>query len=452
MTRIRKLIFALSIAIYFASHAAAPAFASAVSSNNPRQFTFLTIADIHFDPFISCYTVSKKPCPLIQKLRALPANLWADILQTYDTTSARYQQDTNYPLLKSALTDAKKSAQTKQVTFVLVLGDFLGHDFRHYYKIYSQDKSAAGYQLFVKKTLIFITSQIAQAFPGIDVYSVVGNNDTYFGDYASDPHGPFFADMGRLVSGLVKSKTSRNIMEQEFRSAGYYAVTIPDQPGLKLIVLNSVLFSYKAKGKGVSDAADKQLDWLVHELESVKLHHQKAIIAMHIPPGIDIFSTPHVRLFTLLELWQQKYTARFQAVLQTYAGQIAGLLAGHLHSDWAQFVITDNDQDITETGTPAISPIFGNNPGYKIYSYSIDPVRLNNFVTYYYPINNHTEWSAGYNFNRPNLLDCTDCPNKNNTLSLLGRLIHLSSDSAGAKWNPSYWCAIRDSLYSDVCT
>ena len=116
---------------------------------------------------------------------------------------------------------------------------------------------------------------------------------------------------------------------------------------------------------------------------------------MHIPPGIDVFATLKLHLFRLISLWTQVDINRFEDVLAPYAPEIAGILAGHLHSDWSQVLTLENKQEIPISGTPSISPIFGNNPGFKIYTYFPDQ-KLEQAETHIYLLNGQDRWSQRY--------------------------------------------------------
>ena len=128
------------------------------------------------------------------------------------------------------------------------------------------------------------------------------------------------------------------------------------------------VFSHKAAGQGVDRAAINELQWLHNELVAAKNKKQNVLIAMHIPPGVDIYATLKIRLFRLIDLWYSFYTKRFDDELKQFAPEIIGVLAGHLHSDWTQ-VMTFENGHIPISGTASISPFFGNSPGFKIYTY-----------------------------------------------------------------------------------
>ena len=159
---------------------------------------------------------------------------------------------------------------------------------------------------------------------------------------------------------------------------------------MKLIVLNSVLFSTHAKGRGVDLAAENELRWLHLQLQALKEKHQKALIAMHIPIGIDLYAL--WRYLRLLDLWKTNYLQRFEAELKQNSSQIDGILVGHLHSNWFQILMLDNSSHIPLTGTTSISPIFGNNPGFKIYSFTPQSQQLKDEAIYTYSMDVNKSW------------------------------------------------------------
>jgi predicted phosphodiesterase len=352
------------------------------AANTDNKFNVLAFADIHFDPFTGC--LGNRTCPLIDKLRFSSAKEWPRILAMGDAEPQQIKQDTNYRLLTSALNNLQQAADANHPQFVLLLGDLMGHESRDKYKHFSGDKSAAGYQAFARKVFEFLTNEIAAAFPSLDVYTVVGNNDSYQGDYSIKPNGAFFHNTGVLWSGLIREPANQSAMQKQFSYAGYYSLVLPHQ--LRLIAMNTNLFSYKARGRNIDDAAMRQLSWLHAELQRAKEANQAVFIIMHIPQGIDFYATDHTRLFRLVRLWKPQYIQRFDEELNQFSAEIAGIFAGHLHKNWFQ-VITENNHDIPVMGVTSISPIFGNDPGFKMISFDEDPVHLDHFSTYTFPIN-----------------------------------------------------------------
>jgi predicted phosphodiesterase len=348
-----------------------------------KDMRFLALADIHFDPFSACYALLPKPCPLIIKLQQADPKTWSSILAVTKPVPLLHH-DTDYYLLTDMLTTTKQAAAKQPVQFVLVLGDFLSHHFRRDYRKYSLDKTKAGYQQFVKKTLEFLTYQLADTFPNTNIYMVVGNNDSYQDDYRVDPKGAFFKDTGLVWSNLL-SPPMRSAMRQQFKTAGYYALDVTNVPGLRLIVLNSVLFSTKAKEKNLAAAATAQLNWLHQQLMQVRAKKQKALIAMHIPMRIDA-AIAGEHLATLRDLWQVQYTERFRMELQQFAPDIFAVFSGHLHIAWFEWLRFPLQPAIPMVGTIAVSPIYGNEPGFDIYPFSAQPLQFDDDVTVSYPI------------------------------------------------------------------
>lgn len=430
--------------------------AYASQPENPNNIQFVTLADIHFDPFIACHR--QVPCPLINELREAPASAWPAIFSAHRADTPQYRQDTNYDLLTSAMTAAKQAAQQHHAKFVLVLGDFLGHDFRKLYKKYTQDKTLTGYQEFVNKTLTFLNNELASTFNHTTVFALVGNNDSYGGDYYSNPQGRFYSDTGQLWGSLIKDKQQRAEMQRQFSRAGYYAVNIA--PNLRLIMMNTVLFSYKVRGKNVKEAATAELTWLHEQLLAARENHQHVLIAMHIPIGVDVYAFLKFRLFRLIEFWEQAYAKQFEAELEEFAPEITGILAAHLHMDWFQILTLPNHKSLPVIGTPAISPIFGNNPGFKLFTYSPEKGELENFITYYDTITHYQSWGVEYSFDKIYKPNCVQCPvatgisqiTPKNMLADYYKIFYAvgtTSQPIQSKWYPYYWCAINYSHLSD---
>lgn len=353
-------------------------FSTAIATEN--HYYFLTLADIHFDPFASCQTT---PCSLVTNLQHAPYAAWAKIFAAQNAKISGAGQDTNYALLTSTLAVAKQAAEKNHIQFVIILGDFLRHDFRRGYKKFAVDKSFASYQSFVRKTFEFLSTEIAKTFPVTDVYVVIGNNDSYVGDYVTQLNGRFFKDYAQIWSRLIKTQENKLVMQKEFAQAGYYAVNLP-QTNMRLIVLNTNLFSNKARGKNLEMAAQQELSWLQQQLLLTKQNQQKTLLAMHIPMGVDIFQTMGIRIFPIFEFWRAQETSLFRKELNDFSLQIVGILNGHVHmSGWQ--LLTFGVNKIPFSATTSVSPIYGNQPGLQVYSYTDNPAQLLRFDSYPIP-------------------------------------------------------------------
>lgn len=349
-------------------------------SDDTKDPKFLSIADIHFNPFAGC-KLSETPCLLITKLRSANFEEWEQIFEKYgEKHIPGPYYDTNYALLESALRDLNEINKREHPQFVLILGDFLAHNFTGQYKQYSHDKSKTGYQAFVKKTLQFLTYKFAQLFPDIDVYPVVGNNDSYTGDYQLIPSGQFFQDTAKTWGPLIKNKENRDNFKREFPIAGYYHVTLPTNKNQQIIILNSVLFSVHNDSSKVKVAAFAELAWLKTQLN--KMSNKPVLLAYHIPDAIDVYATFKAKFNKIFEFWKSTYSKLFENELPKNSANIKGLLAGHIHSDRYQGLSVKKIAKIPSDITPSISPIYGNNPAFKMYSYDVNTLELKTVTSY----------------------------------------------------------------------
>lgn len=349
----------------------------AVQTLNAASLNFLVLSDIHFDPFVGC---SARPCPLIVKLRQQPVSAWSQTLNQFESKPSHLLQDTNGLLLEKSLTIAKKKAEEIKPQFVLVLGDSLGHEFYKKFKRFSDDGSRGAAQAFLYKTFAYLTQQLNSSFSALNIYVLVGNNDAYLGDYFTVPQSAFFQDAGRLWSSLIRNPAAQTSMQRQFDYAGYYALNFPQDNKARLIMLNSNVFSFKAKGKRAQEVAQRELDWLHAQLIDAKKNNQRVLIAMHIPDGIDAYLTQRTKLFHLYTLWKPVYVQRFQTEMQNFGGDVAGILSGHLHRAYLHRP-TYGEHEILWAGVSAISPIFAGGTGFQVFAYTDNPLQITAYET-----------------------------------------------------------------------
>jgi sphingomyelin phosphodiesterase acid-like 3 len=415
---------------------------------------FIAFSDIHFNPFYSC-TKNTIPCPLIVKLTANDATQWQTILQQDDVKHASaYGSDTNYLLLQNALQALKAEDRQYKPKFVVILGDFLGHDYQENYQLYSGDNTQIGYQNFVRKTFQFLTIQLNQVFPTVPVYSTVGNNDSYGGDYVVVPQGDFFKDIAVVWKPLLKNKQNEQAFAASFPQAGYYAVTLPGMRNTRIIMLDSVLFSSLASSKSLEQAANQELIWLQTQLQIAVNKKQKVWLMMHVPVGIDVYKTAVVPFHVINNFWSPAYANKFLQLLNQYSPVITGVLTSHTHMDG--FVLLGNKHQMLDSFVPSISPVVGNNPAFKVYEYDPKTFQLQNFKTYFLVLDKQqNSWQQEYSFNQVYQANCKNCRliNGMQKITKVGALAtayqqYFTASHSNAqpiskgKWLPYYWCGI----------
>ena len=323
---------------------------------------FLMISDLHFDPMANP--------KLVNQLAAADPDRWQAILESSDTDGvSRYGKDSNWPLLRSALGQMKETLPAP--VFVLLPGDFLAHNFRREFDAAAADRSDAGYRRFVQKTMQFLALQLAHAFPDTPILPALGNNDEICGDYRLQPDGPFLADMLPIVRALVGNLAPPGL-DRNWMSHGNYSVAVR---GLRIVFPNTVFFSLHYQNacgsSAVPDPGQATLDWLETELAAAKQTQERIWLVYHIPPGVDGYATlQHGSCpSAIVPMWSQSYAAPFDALLRRYADTVAASFAGHTHMDDFRLLGDDSGYYAFTLITPALSPIFGQNPAFRTVIY-----------------------------------------------------------------------------------
>jgi sphingomyelin phosphodiesterase acid-like 3 len=320
----------------------------------------LIVTDIHFNPMADP--------SLVDRLAAAEPRDWPGIFAgTQDRSLGHYLADTNWWLLRATLRQMK--AVLPDPAAVLIPGDFLAHRFRRKFDAAARHHSDADYRAFVDKTMQFLTDQIADQFPGEPILPVIGNNDSDCGDYKVTPGGPFLAATLPLLRRLLGGTAGEDIGRDW--SNGNYSVVLRQPRGLRVIVVDTVFFSPSYRNRcgaaGQGDPGKATIAWLAHRLEAARKAGARVWLAYHIPPGDDYFETflsgwcPQA----FVPLWKSAYAEPFYALMRQYAGTIAAAFAGHLHMDTFRLIPSGGFVLIT----PALSPIFGQNPAFRTVSF-----------------------------------------------------------------------------------
>ncbi|HVE70804.1 MAG TPA: metallophosphoesterase [Thermoanaerobaculia bacterium] len=315
---------------------------------------FLSVSDVHFNPFADP--------SLVAKLEAADVSQWEAILASSSVKAfVTYGSDINDPLFRSAVGEMRK--QIPSPAFVLISGDFLAHGFDENYQQYATDKSPAAYTAFVAKTIAYVASVFREAYPDIRIYPTLGNNDSNCGDYAVQPNGPFLENFRDTWSPIVSSAS----FDRRFPTGGYYHADVPTLDDVRIIALNANFFSTKYQnpcGTPGPDPGLRELVWLDDELRLARDLGKRVWLLFHIPPGIDVYDSvsdgacpdPKTQTF-----WKDEYAQKYLSIVARHRNTIAGSFAGHTHQDEFRFASGDFIHI-----TPSVTPIFGNNPAFEI--------------------------------------------------------------------------------------
>jgi len=373
----RKIDPALTILRLILLLLTAAACAGAMPNHPPEppagREIFLTFSDIHFAPF--------SDTTLAARLLAADYPEWRAIYESSPAAGvAAYGSETNYPLLRSLLENMRRTEPEPRL--IILTGDLLAHDFRGTFRRFARDAGDSAYDRFVYRTLGFLATMIDSYFPRTVVLPALGNNDSYSGNYSVGPRSRFLADFGRFWGAMVKRSGDTASFTRDFPVSGCYASTVPGLSGHRVIALNTIFFSAKYCNR--CDAAgsfcatcdtsapypgDMELAWLDAELAASERRGERVWLAYHIPPGIDSYGsidsaggsrTP------VIPFWRDGYERRFRALMKRYAGTVRASFAGHTHMDDFRLLADSGGDPFGFVHiTPAVSPIYGNNPAFQ---------------------------------------------------------------------------------------
>ncbi|MCP4755402.1 MAG: hypothetical protein GY866_31445, partial [Proteobacteria bacterium] len=323
----------------------------------------MQISDIHFNPLYD-ETIFKK-------LQAAEPEAWEDIFAISSKKGVgayhNFPEETYYPLLLSAFKNM--AAVSKKPDFILFTGDFLAHTFPKRYK--TANGGSQGFHSFVDKTLAFCAFMFNKYMPGVPVYFTLGNNDTYSGDYRIVPEGEFLKKTAQIFSqSLFRNPANRELFSKTFPIGGYYSIVPPTGAGTRIISLNSNFFSTHYETSFTRyNPGDRELDWLEAQLKSARENKEKVWILQHIPNGPSIYS--YVTKKTYDPQWSAKYNSRYIELLTAYSDIVNAGFAGHTHMDSYRLLM--GGQPALPLAfiniSPAVSALFGNNPGFKRITY-----------------------------------------------------------------------------------
>lgn len=239
------------------------------------------------------------------------------------------------------------------------------------------------------KTLVGSIFALFKKYPDIPFFYLPGNNDGLRCDYCSFDdvqQGIFLTQMAQDSLPAIHADANCGnppcIVDSQI-SAGYYSALA--MPGLRLILLNSVIFGKKYIERDSIcqlDAGNRQMTWLRGQLASASKNGEKVYLAMHIPPGMDAHSG-HPTWANISG--QTPWLNQFLGMVDSNQSTISGILYGHTHMDELRRLYNLSQTQITEIAisAPGISPVDGNNPGFKLVYFDPASKELLDFVTCY---------------------------------------------------------------------
>jgi sphingomyelin phosphodiesterase acid-like 3 len=349
----------------------------------PATGRALLISDVHLDPLAD-------PA-IVKQLIAAPVPQWEAILESSQQRSfSPYGSDTNYALLVSTLDAAAAQAPFDYVVFT---GDALRHNF-------AQAFVAAGgtsdeFPEFAAKTEEFVIRELQERLK-VPVLAALGNNDSGCGDYQIPPDSAFLTETANAMAVLNASPEAKST----FQLGGYFSIAHPTVAHQEVLVLNSIFWSasYKSCAPNSGDPGEAELEWLSWKLYSARLLHHGVTLVMHIPPGMDAYTSAHGQCQSPTSFWRTKYSTEFSALMSSYTDVVQMAFAGHLHMDDFR-IMPAASTTLPLRITPSVSPIFKNDPAFSVMTYSLSTAAVSDITTFFLTLSSRTpSWSKEYGF------------------------------------------------------
>ena len=322
---------------------------------------FAVISDIHFNPFAP-----------------------------RDQATSRIGEDTNQALLTSGLTTFARVMAVSD--FAIVPGDLLAHGFNAKAAAsLGVDPSSPAVDDMAAKTTLHVADALAGALGGKPAFVALGNEDSKCGDYKIEPGGPYLAATRETVRRLVGAERLDADFAETWAAAGYYAARHPTLANGSIVVLNDVVWSpqYDDRcGSNGNAAAEAMMNWLRGKLARQRALGGRVWMVHHIPWGIDVFATTHAKARScaakVVSFLREPFASELRALLMEYRDVVQASFSGHTHFDDYRLLI---DRSGAVAGldkiTPALSPIFGQNPGFQVFTYDRQSGATSDFTTWY---------------------------------------------------------------------
>eukprot|EP00128_Syssomonas_multiformis_P009960 Colp12_sorted_trinity150504_noHs@12082 len=307
--------------------------------------TFIALSDLHVNPFYDPKVLPKYHCADYRKpVPAFDASL--------DFAYGKVDCDSPWSLVNKTL----DSAATHPVDFILLLGDFVYHDVKNY-AIHKGGNVGENALDVTKDILSKVFAYSISKWPNTPIFAALGNED-FYDDYNSS--AAWIAQITETFTPILNSTGNPQAL-QTFRAGGFYRGLIGSD--LVILVLNTVTYSTRNPNTNCQTADPfGQFAWLESELKNAQNSNQSVYIIGHIAPGISSFG--------LQAQWYDCFIQAYQNVTLPYLGKtIKSELFGHEHEDLMRINGPKQGPNDAVLLQASVTPIFGNNPAYRIYSY-----------------------------------------------------------------------------------
>ncbi|HYZ17137.1 MAG TPA: metallophosphoesterase [Candidatus Acidoferrum sp.] len=279
---------------------------------------WLFVSDIHLDP------VSRRPTPV------------------------SLGKDTNQALFRSALDAMKRADPNPPVVFIT--GDFFSHGF---------DYRRAG------PTMSEIARRFGEAFPHAQFVVALGNEDSPCADYTLNPNAPFLRSFAEVWGPLVNRHGAAPDFVRTVSHDGFYTTKLPLR-NVRAVVIDDVFWSPRYH-PGCGPARTYGPAETVKDLASALTPggDEKRWLIMHIPPGIDAWSTTHLaHRLAVVPFLEPGPRGDLMTLLGERQRHVSLVIAAHIHKFSYRVYSPPGRDPLPIFLAPSVSPIFWNNPSF----------------------------------------------------------------------------------------
>lgn len=358
--------------------------------------SFLALSDIHFGEDLTADQWFCSACP--------------------DGDSG--QCETSSQLWTRAQAEARRLIGAHKLRFILYLGDLPAH---------CEDVSTRTAEL---GTVLDDLQKLAGSSPlsRIPLLFVPGNNDSPDDDYC-----PFTGSNGKTPFDYASDPGAWPVVNgdafiiEQSTEHGYYSVyplggpsNDPDVPALRVIALNTVMFTTDYQSCGDATSAQRQT-WIDDQMKFLKTQlddaagarfPEKVLIAMHVPPGVDGFSGRPM-WDTGVEYQGEWVQKTFLTWVARHSDLVVGVLTAHTHTNGIRRLHDcASSPSFVELGVsvPAITTDHNSNPAMKLFTFDTDYELVDDW-TFYASESTRKDWDPGNRFSfMEDSYPCSTCP------------------------------------------
>jgi hypothetical protein len=257
---------------------------------------------------------------------------------------SRPGSDSNVALFDSALDEMVRVDPHPPV--VVIGGDELSHNF-------NWPHAAA--------TMAYVAHRFDRAFPNAQFVMTLGNEDSSCGDYQVAPHSAFLQSIVRSWAPLIDRHGAAPGFATTFPRDGFYVARLPIAR-LQAVIVDDVFWS--PRYRSCTPDGDPSASTLAELKRALHASSDRRWILLHIPPGIDAYSTAHLtHRLVVVPFLDPGPREALQRLIADPSSGVTLVIAAHTHK-LAYRIAGTAARPVPMLLMPSISPIFENAPGF----------------------------------------------------------------------------------------